>query len=141
MIKVEIENIVNGRRFGARFETMGLAEEWIENQVKKCSWGHPQRDIHEDEMSEIEKQRVLTKKKGEDGKYICNVRADYEISIYQDSVYKQKRRKEYPSFDEVIEAIIENMEMRPQKLEMIKHKRAQVRQKYPKDEKELLEKR
>lgn len=141
MIKVEVDNIVNGRSFMGSFEDLEAANIWIDRQVQKCSWGKPTRQVKESEMSEIEKTRVLTKEKDESGEWICSVKADYEIRIYQDQDYGIKRAAEYPSWSEVMEALIENMEMRPAKLEQIKRTREQVRAKYPKNEKELLEKR
>lgn len=39
MIKVSIQNSVNGRSFGATFETQAEADVWINQQVSKQSWG------------------------------------------------------------------------------------------------------
>jgi hypothetical protein len=48
------------------------------------------------------------------------------------SPYKENRQKEYPSWEQVIEALIENMEGRPEKLAQVKQQRAEIRAKYPK---------
>jgi hypothetical protein len=140
MIKVEVYNEVTDEHFEGKFETMGQAEAWINQQSEKDGWGKGRREMKQSEMSEQEKQRVLTKEKIKN-RWVCQVKADYIISIYKDSDYKEKRRQEYPSWDEVMEAIVENMELRPEKLEVIKMRREQVKNKYPKDEKELLERR
>lgn len=46
--------------------------------------------------------------------------------------YKELRRAEYPKWDEVIEALMENMEGAPRKLTEIKNWRSIVKGKYPK---------
>lgn len=48
--------------------------------------------------------------------------------------YKEKRRAEYPSELDVIEALMEDKEGRPAKLDAIKEKRAEVKAKHPKPE-------
>jgi hypothetical protein len=48
--------------------------------------------------------------------------------------YKEKRRAEYPSELDVIEALIEDKEGRPAKLDAVKATRAEVKLKYPKPE-------
>lgn len=53
----------------------------------------------------------------------------------KDNEYKQLRANEYPSWEEVQEALIENMEGRPEKLTIIKKKRTMVRDKHPKPRK------
>ena len=141
MIKVEVENLANGRKFGGSFDLMERAEAWIEQQIKKGSWGKPERVLKESEMTEFEKTRVLSKEKDENNEWLCKVRSDIEITIWKEQVYKQNRVKEYPSQMELLEAILENMENRPQKLQAVLARREQVRKNNPKDEKELLEKR
>lgn len=143
MIEVKVKNLANDRSYGGAFETLEEAEAWIAKQEVKGSWGKPEREVHEDDMTEFEKKRVKTKRKEDKDKpkWICQVKADYEIEIWQASAYKQKRAAEYPSKEIIIEALIENMEMRPQKLNEVKKWREQVRNKYPKDSAELLEKR
>lgn len=57
-----------------------------------------------------------------------------EIKRNQESnIYKELRAKEYPAWTEIMEALIENMEGRPEKLTLVKKKRKIVRDKYPKD--------
>ena len=48
--------------------------------------------------------------------------------------YKGKRKAEYPSHEEILEALMEDVEGRPEKLEEVKTKRAEVKAKYPKPE-------
>lgn len=49
-----------------------------------------------------------------------------------ENLWLKGRIKEYPPWPEVMEALIENAEGRPQKLNEIMQKRLAVRQKYPK---------
>lgn len=42
-IRVEVENNISGRKFGAEFETQAEADTWKQNQIDKKSWGKPDR--------------------------------------------------------------------------------------------------
>lgn len=145
MYSIEVYNFATCRSFGIQMfkdkplESMSEVNECLKYYVAKGCWGKPLRKLNEDSLSEFEKTRVMSKDKDESDKWVCQVKADYEIRIYKNSTYKQKRAEHYPSYAEVSEALMENMEMRPQKLEQIKAIRAAVKAKYPKDEKELLE--
>lgn len=142
-IEIRVINIYKGsaKPYIGKFESMQKAEAWIAKQTRKGNWGQPARQVHEDSASEEVKRRVLTKERGEDGKWLLNVKADYDIEIWKRDDYSQNRAKEYPAWEVVMEALMENMEMRPQKLNEIKKWREHVRAKYPKDSDELLERR
>jgi len=45
MLKAKIENTVTGRKFGAKFETLEELESWQDKQIRKGSWGKPDRSI------------------------------------------------------------------------------------------------
>jgi hypothetical protein len=57
------------------------------------------------------------------------IEADDEIIVPD---YITNREKEYPSMGEVFEALLENMEGRPEKLQKVLAKRKFVQEKYPK---------
>lgn len=50
------------------------------------------------------------------------------------NAYKEQRKKEYPPMEDLIVALMENAEGRPEMLEEVKLKRAKVKETYPKPE-------
>ena len=52
---------------------------------------------------------------------------------WRDDIIKEKRRNEYPTDLEVIEALIEEAEGRPEKLTEVMMKRNEIKLKYPKE--------
>lgn len=93
--------------------------------------------IEKEKLENIEKEKQeLFNNLPEQEKEIVNIipetkenRTDDELLL--DSI-RLNRFKEYPSILECIEAIMENMEGRPEKLLMVQSKREFVRNKYPK---------
>ena len=60
MIKLEIVNELNGRRFGAKFQSKAEADAWVQSCVSKSSWGKPERVILEEDISEELRARILS---------------------------------------------------------------------------------
>lgn len=55
MHKIIVNNIINGLKFGARFELNEDMNAWIEEQKSKASWGKGERDLVRSELpSELE---------------------------------------------------------------------------------------
>ena len=84
MFKISITNLINNRQFGANFETMEEANEWIAKQELKAKsglgWGYSSRSIPKSEVPEnllplIESEEVI------DEVLIAHLKAEYEISI------------------------------------------------------------
>lgn len=98
-VKVEAENLKNGRKFGAIFDTKKEAEKWIEKQVKEKSWGKPERwerylnGAKPDDCLEVRQTREL------DGRYSFNEcrlaqEFNYQIIDISKEVSKKKAEKE-----------------------------------------------
>ena len=60
MIKLQVVNEVNGRSFGAQFDTQEQADAWKQKQINKSSWGKPQRLISESDISEELRSRIIS---------------------------------------------------------------------------------
>jgi hypothetical protein len=128
-VKIEIINHINQSKFGGVFENQALADQYLASSE---AFGKQERWMKEEDMSQLEKQRTLHSRTLEDGSKEYRVKRDYDILVTPVTTYKEDRQKEYPDMNEVIEAMIENLEGRPQKLNAIKEQRAYVRKKYPK---------
>jgi hypothetical protein len=128
-VKIEIINHLNKNKFGGVFENQELADQYL---AANEAFGKQERWMKEEDMSQLEKQRVLHSRTLEDGSKEYRVKRDYDILVTPVTSYKEDRQREYPDMNEVIEAMIENLEGRPQKLNTIKEQRAYVRKKYPK---------
>ena len=64
MIKVKIENIVNGKKFESVFEFQNQVDAWILDQSDKKSWGETPDDYtisREDISSQVNLQKEFTK--------------------------------------------------------------------------------
>jgi LPS sulfotransferase NodH len=132
-VKVEIKNLINNKTFGPHeFANEDSMNEWIQSCEEKQKFGKPERWMQMSDMCELEKQRTKHSRTNADVIEEWLVKRDYDILVQPVSDYAEQRRSEYPSMNDVIEALVENMEGRPQKLNQIKEKRAYVRKKYPK---------
>ena len=60
MYKVSILNELNGRSFGATFESKEEKDAWVAKQVAKQSWGKPEREVLEENISEELRARILS---------------------------------------------------------------------------------
>jgi hypothetical protein len=84
-----------------------------------------------DETTEREYKRVVFSEE----KWQAKLDADQaKKDAYALVEYKDKRRREYPKVEDVIEAIFEFDEGRPEKYEAMQIKRAEIKKKYPKPE-------
>ncbi len=107
MFKVNISNSSKNLSWSAKFSTEVEANEWLQKQI-----GKPHRLPVESSYE------------------IINLSLDTE---WVEKDIQGKRRKEYPSTEEIAEAVIEHlMEHRPQKLQELQSKREAVKLKYPK---------
>jgi hypothetical protein len=139
MFKVTITNEnAPGSPWIAEFETETEARSWLDKQKTKPH-RLPEREIPESGASEEElniKLRTLDANESEPRRIVLPAQATYVIEdLTQEKAavaYIEERRKAYPSWEVVMEALIENMEGRPEKLEYVKDLRAQVRNDYPK---------
>ena len=155
MIKVNIENKVNGMAFGGQFDSQELADAWKNKQIAKCSWGRPERDqIHalDDESVEagwdsnepVVIQEAILPVLDEDGleveagieeqlgmkyHYPCEyVITEVDLSLdpaYIKQCILEERRKEYPSLEECVHAILDG------ELDALQLKRLAVKTKHP----------
>ena len=93
MIKLEIINKVNGRKFGAKFETQEEADKWKANCVSNNSWGKPDRwETHKKKPKDgwTKKREVKDPIHGKITEYFYPC----EYTITQKKVNKVKSRKE-----------------------------------------------
>lgn len=60
MYKIEIINEINGRSFGAKFESKEEKDAWIASCVEKDSWGKKERVISEEDLPEELRSRILS---------------------------------------------------------------------------------
>lgn len=60
MYKIDIVNEVNGRTFGAKFADKDEKNAWIDRQIAKNSWGKPERQIPEEQMTEELRSRIIS---------------------------------------------------------------------------------
>jgi len=140
MIKVSIINELDGRQFFSKFESIELANKWIEKKSNSepFSWGKPERNVLVEDATDLEKSRELRVEIIDKVPFIV-VKSDFKVTIideekddnYFNELQKQRRAKEHPSWNKVNEAIIENMEGRPELLEQVIQEREIVRNKYP----------
>lgn len=103
----------------------------LDERIVPVSDSYSREDVLEIIQEEIDGEIVDTKVR-------LRAQASYEIEDlskneeYVLSELKEKRRKEYPSVSEVIEALLESItENRPEKLNAIIQKRQEVKTKYP----------
>jgi hypothetical protein len=134
MFKVKVQNEINGMSYGATFGTQAFAQAWIDKQVKKCSWGKPERWIKTDELTPELVARVKDTKVEEEISYSL-VPDDYTIEIideetdqaFKDQMNKRRRAEEMPTLQEKVDALLEG----GQALANLKTAIAQTRAKYP----------
>lgn len=135
MIKVKVtsHNKDMVRRSGAAvFETQEEADAWIEKLKEKNTYGLPERWIFLKDAKSWEKSREKERRK--EGQFIeILVPADYDFELDNDPLsYKEKRRREYPAWELVVEALVDASDGQTEKLEQIKQLRRQVKQRHPK---------
>lgn len=146
MIKLEINNEVNGRSFGAKFPTQEEANSWIEKQKAKNSWGKPERYIRSSELPEELQSRVLSTRmiEPEEGEAYEEslVKCDYVIEeedLSQNAEYQAQqvllnRQREYAKIDSMfLEALAEKEAGRPEKMQEYLALRDKIKLDYPKE--------
>lgn len=124
------------RLFEGSWQSEAEMNEEIKQVLNKGQWGAPQRIVHNIELERDPwlKNRVL---RTVDENYV-EVMSECRVIRYNMPDYAEKRQREYPSIDECVEALMENMEGRPEKLRLLQKRRAKVRKNYPKEIKEIL---
>ena len=138
MFIVTVKDRLSGKKtHGGRFETEELAQAWIDRQSAKDSqpWGKPERDMVKAEVRhpELIKSSYMAEVEGQQVE-MAKVLADYETKIDTEDPnieIRAKRAREYPPLPMVIEAMIENLEGRPEKLTEVKNWRNMVRTQNP----------
>jgi len=68
--------------FGATFEEIEQANSWIRNQIRKNSWGLPEREVtyHEHQGRHPKAEELETYS---DGRVKCKIPADYKVLIQE----------------------------------------------------------
>ena len=128
MFKVNISNTSQNLSWSAQFPTELAAQEWLQKQIGKPH-RLPERQVPSDEVNENGEPILITLPQ-EFTSEIINLSLD-PAWVEQD--ISQKREKEYPSINQVVEALIEAIaENRPAKLNQIQALRQAVKNKYPK---------
>jgi hypothetical protein len=141
--KVEVLNEVNGRTFGAAFETKEEADAFIAKQVAKNSFGMPERevpvtDFPEELTSRIIETRIIPATVDTEEIKLHKVKCDYVITqtnlnlskTHRNTVKKEQRRSEYPSLEEVLHIILDHG-LESQELVDLQTLRQSIKDKYP----------
>jgi hypothetical protein len=143
MFKVSIKNLKENKLWEAKFESIELAQEWLSKQIGKPH-RLPEREVKFQEELLLEDIKEIKEAVLDDRGEIIEVKkailkSEFEYEIvdlsldpeFVRSEIKQKRFNEYPSELEIIEALMENLEGRPEKLAEVAAKRLTVKAKYP----------
>jgi len=120
MFKVSILNSTENKSWEAKFETLQEANEWLAKQIGKPN-RLPERVIKNEAGEEVTLPAEFTSE-------IIDLSLDVE---YVKDEARAKRRKEYPSLEEMVEALLDDKEGKPQKLVKILKQRDDADKKYP----------
>jgi len=121
MFKVIITNPNSPRSpWGGKFETLQEANEWLSEQIGKTD-RLPERVIKNEAGEEVTLPAEFTSE-------IIDLSLDVE---YVKDEVRAKRKKEYPSLEEMVEALLDDKEGKPQKLVKILKQRDDADKKYP----------
>lgn len=136
---VSITNTITGKKWGQSFTDENKMDKWINQQKKKGNWGLNERTVKLDSIPE-----ELTHLKNfdtynrvvENGEVIeyMDLIPEYEVNITEESeadYNTRMREKKGPTQKEILDALIENMEGRPEKLTYIKKWRKRLKEEYP----------
>jgi len=104
MFKVSISNSTENKSWEAKFETLQEANEWLAKQIGKPN-RLPERVIKNEAGEEVTLPAEFTSE-------IIDLSLDVE---YVKDEARAKRRKEYPSLEEMVEALLDDKEGKPQK--------------------------
>lgn len=142
MKKISILNVKNGQTFGKIGENAECSE-WVADCIAANAWGKPEREMIE--LSEpYNEADVISRREEAIGEGIISyvtLKCEYEITEEDLSINPQwlliecysKRRAEYPTLEELVEAIMEkDGEGRPAKFNQLHALRMEVKAKYPK---------
>lgn len=119
-------------------ETLEQADEWISQCVANNSWGFPDRWLHETDGTHTKTREIVGEIESHTEYFFP---AEYTIvgptDLTNDPEYLlqkclEERRKEYPSINECVEALMESEAGDKTKLDELKIKRENVKIKYPK---------
>ena len=128
MFKINISNAAQNLSWSAQFTTELEAQEWLAKQIGKPH-RLPERQVPSGEVNENGEPILITLPQ-EFTSEIINLSLD---PAWVDQDISQKREKEYPAINLVVEALIEAIaENRPAKLNQIQALRQAVKNKYPK---------
>ena len=119
--RVEVLNQVNGKSFGANFDTKEEADSWIQSCISKNSWGKPEREINAEDFPEelserIIETRTIAASDVTPETVLHKVKADYVITqsnlnlskTHRNQVKIDSRKAEYPGIEEIIHIILDH---------------------------------
>jgi len=149
MYKLSIKNEVNGREYGATFESKEEKNAWLDECINKEKWGKNQREIPKDEVpAELESRIIDFSNKVEfrelDGEEIevvveyVTLKPDYIITesnlnlskTHRNQKKKELRKSEYPSLEEILHIILDHGADSPE-YAALQEQRAAIKAKYP----------
>jgi hypothetical protein len=133
MFKVNIVNPSQNLSWGASFSTELEAQEWLAQQIGKPH-RLPERQVPLYDgnglpLLDQNNEPVMGALPAEFTSEIVDLSLD---ANYVNEEIREKRKREYPSVESVIEALMEEVEGRPEKLTEILMDRAEIKLKYPK---------
>jgi hypothetical protein len=132
MLKVNISNASKNLSWGGQFETELEAQQWLSKQIGKPNRlperqvpkydekGEPALDENGEQIIEIVPAEFVVE--------IVDLSKDFE---YTKKEIQEKRKNEYPDLYEVVEALLEELEGRPEKITELMMKRNEIKDKYP----------
>ena len=150
MYKVSIKNELNGREYGAKFDSKEEKDAWVQEQIQKQSWGKNQRKVlRTDVPAELESRIIdlVNEVKFEidsEGQEIevveefAILKPDYVVTeknlnlskTYRNEMKLASRKSEYPSLEEILHVILDHG-LDSQEYQELQNKRAEIKAKYP----------
>jgi len=138
--RIKVSSLIDDREWQGEFDDDVKADAWRDQQIRKNSWGKPERWVRvndEDVSGAIETRTIEVL-----GESVVEYKmpAQYEIveinlSVDQEYLLQQcheKRRREYPPISEFADAFVKHMNGDSTQLEEYASKCLEIKQKHPK---------
>lgn len=83
-VRVDAENLNNGRKFGATFDSMPEAQKWVQKQIKEESWGKKERWVKVLKDENTAQCLEVKQSREEDGKFshnMCKLAQEFSYQV------------------------------------------------------------
>ena len=141
--EVIINSNLDNRKWRGHFDSRESAQKWLNKQLQKKGRRQAVKvsgiQVTEDHIESAVKIEEIEDAFGDIKKiYTLPPECSYEIidnsKKIKENEYKELRKREYPTINQLVVALIEKEEGRPEALNELKIKRKQIKEKYPKPE-------